>query len=130
MGLEGGHSARRIVHAGGSETGRAITRRLSEIVAETEGLTVIEETSALSLWSDGERCGGLVTDRGPLAATATILATGRRRGAVAAHDQPLGSDRRRAASSPTPPAPTSAISSSASSTQPPWRFPAASTTAS
>ena len=29
LGLEGGHSARRIVHAGGSETGRAITGRLA-----------------------------------------------------------------------------------------------------
>lgn len=76
LGLEGGHSARRIVHAGGSETGRAITKRLSEIVDQTEGLTVIEETSALSLWKDGGRCAGLITDRGPLAATATILATG------------------------------------------------------
>src|SRR5690606_33785952 len=33
LGLEGGHSARRIVHAGGSETGRAITSRLAELVA-------------------------------------------------------------------------------------------------
>ena len=32
LGLEGGHSARRIVHAGGSETGRAITSRLAELV--------------------------------------------------------------------------------------------------
>ena len=36
LGLEGGHSARRIVHAGGSETGRAITSRLAELVAAEE----------------------------------------------------------------------------------------------
>ncbi|MDQ3102615.1 MAG: FAD-dependent oxidoreductase, partial [Actinomycetota bacterium] len=33
LGLEGGHSARRIVHAGGAETGRALTSRLAELVA-------------------------------------------------------------------------------------------------
>ena len=76
LGLEGGHSARRIVHAGGSETGRAITDRLATLATETAGLEVLEETSALALWSDGERCHGVVTDRGPVAASATILATG------------------------------------------------------
>ena len=33
LGLEGGHSARRIVHAGGSATGRRITRQLSALAA-------------------------------------------------------------------------------------------------
>ena len=33
LGLEGGHSARRIVHAGGAQTGRAITGCLAERVA-------------------------------------------------------------------------------------------------
>ena len=32
LALEGGHSARRIVHAGGAQTGRAITGRLAELV--------------------------------------------------------------------------------------------------
>jgi L-aspartate oxidase len=76
LGLEGGHSARRIVHAGGSETGRAITARLAEIAAAEPGLEVLERTSALALWSDDERCAGVVTDRGPIAAPATVLATG------------------------------------------------------
>ena len=34
LGLEGGHSRRRIVHAGGSSTGRYLTARLSELVTE------------------------------------------------------------------------------------------------
>jgi L-aspartate oxidase len=76
LGLEGGHSARRIVHAGGSETGRAITARLAEIAAAEAGLEVLERTSALALWSDGEGCAGVVTDRGAIAAPATVLATG------------------------------------------------------
>jgi L-aspartate oxidase len=37
---------------------------------------VLEETSAVALWSDGRRCHGVITDRGPIAAGATLLATG------------------------------------------------------
>ncbi len=76
LGLEGGHSARRIVHAGGSETGRAITACLSRAAAETRGLAVLEGVSVTALRSDGARCDGVVTDRGTITATATVLATG------------------------------------------------------
>jgi L-aspartate oxidase len=76
LALEGGHSARRIVHAGGARTGRAITGRLTELVAAQSGITVLEETSAVALWSDGSRCAGVVTDAGPIGAGATVLATG------------------------------------------------------
>jgi L-aspartate oxidase len=76
LGLEGGHSARRIVHAGGSETGRAITGRLAELAAATPGIEILERTSALALWSDGSRCAGVITDAGAIAARATVLATG------------------------------------------------------
>ena len=75
LGLEGGHSARRIVHAGGSETGRAITSRLAELVAG-QAIEVLEGASATALLSDGERCGGVITDRGALTARATVLTTG------------------------------------------------------
>ena len=34
LGLEGGHSKRRIVHAGGAATGRRLIRQLSALVAE------------------------------------------------------------------------------------------------
>ena len=76
LGLEGGHSARRIVHAGGAETGRAVTGRLSALAAEAERIAILESTSALALRGDGERCTGLITDRGPISAHATVLATG------------------------------------------------------
>jgi L-aspartate oxidase len=76
LGLEGGHSARRIVHAGGSETGRALTGRLAELVFAHPGIELMEGASAEALWSDGERCAGVITDRGPVAAPATVLATG------------------------------------------------------
>ena len=75
LGLEGGHSARRIVHAGGAETGRALTSRLAEAAAGESRIEVLEGASALSLCADG-RCEGVMTDRGPVAAAATILATG------------------------------------------------------
>jgi L-aspartate oxidase len=76
LGLEGGHSARRIVHSGGSQTGRALTGRLAELVEGHAGIEVLEGTSAVALWSDGERCVGVVTDRGPIEAAATVLASG------------------------------------------------------
>lgn len=76
LGLEGGHGERRIVHAGGAETGRAITSRLATLVAEHPGIAVLEGTSAEALWSAGGACVGVVTDRGRLRAGATVLATG------------------------------------------------------
>jgi len=76
LGLEGGHTHRRIVHAGGSQTGHEITSKLAAMVAGQERIEVMERTSALALWSDGERCHGVLTDAGPVAAPATILATG------------------------------------------------------
>ena len=76
LALEGGHTRRRIIHSGGSQTGREITGGLARMVAEQPNIEVLEETSALSLWSDGERCHGVITDRGNIAARATLLATG------------------------------------------------------
>jgi L-aspartate oxidase len=76
LGLEGGHTRRRVVHARGSESGREITGRLAELVAAADRVVARERTSALALWSDGSRCAGVITDRGPLRADATVLATG------------------------------------------------------
>jgi L-aspartate oxidase len=76
LALEGGHSHRRVVHAGGAATGRRITERLAALAAEDERIDVIEETSMVAVWSDGERCHGVLTDGGQIRARATILATG------------------------------------------------------
>jgi len=76
LGLEGGHASRRIVHAGGSQTGHEITSKLAARVAAEERIEVMERTSATALWSDGERCHGVIADSGPIAAAATVLATG------------------------------------------------------
>ena len=76
LGLEGGHSARRIVHAGGSETGRALTSRLAELVSTHPGIEVMEGASGEALLGEEARCSGVITDRGAVAAAATVLATG------------------------------------------------------
>ena len=76
LALEGGHSRRRVVHAGGAGTGRRITERLTALAAEDDRIDVIEGTSMVALWSDGERCHGVITDAGDLQARTTILATG------------------------------------------------------
>ena len=76
LGLEGGHTRRRIVHSGGSQTGHEITSKLAEMVAADGRIDVRESTSALALWSDGERCHGLLTEDEAIGAAATVLATG------------------------------------------------------
>jgi L-aspartate oxidase len=81
LGLEGGHSRRRVVHAGGSATGRRITRDLSALAARHERIEVLELTSASSLWVHEGRCIGVLTENGDghtraLTARGTVLATG------------------------------------------------------
>jgi L-aspartate oxidase len=76
LGLEGGHTRRRIVHSGGSATGHEITSKLAAMVAREQRIEVRERASMTALWSDGERCHGVLTDNEQIAAAATILATG------------------------------------------------------
>ena len=77
LGLEGGHSRRRVVHAGGSATGRRVVRQLSAVVVETAGLSVIEGARAATLWVRDGRCVGVVCEDGrAIHARAVILATG------------------------------------------------------
>jgi L-aspartate oxidase len=77
LGLEGGHSRRRVVHAGGSATGRRVVRQLSAVVVETPGVTVIEGARAARLWTRDGRCVGVVCEDGrAIHARAVILATG------------------------------------------------------
>ena len=77
LGLEGGHSVRRVVHAGGSATGRRLVRQLSALVASEPRVTVLERARARGLWRDGDRCRGLVYAGGEvLAARAVVLSTG------------------------------------------------------
>ena len=77
LGLEGGHSVRRVAHAGGSATGRRVTRELSALVALDPRIEVREGRKAAALWVQDGRVIGLVTDdNAAVKARATILATG------------------------------------------------------
>src|ERR687891_1135652 len=81
LGLEGGHSRRRIVHAGGAATGRRITRDLSALAAVDERIEVLEPAAATALLRDDGRCVGLAArrrggERAAVLARAVVLATG------------------------------------------------------
>ena len=77
LGLEGGHSRRRVVHAGGSATGRRIVRQLSALAVGREQITVIEGARAISAWMRDGRCTGVLLEDGrAIHARATVLATG------------------------------------------------------
>jgi L-aspartate oxidase len=87
---EGGHSHRRIVHAGGDQSGAEVQRTLDESV-RLAGVTVIEHAFALDLVtgidSSGRRCAagirvalldehGRVDSVGTITARAVVIATG------------------------------------------------------
>ncbi len=77
LGLEGGHSLRRVVHAGGSATGRRIVRQLSALAVDEPRIRVLEGARAAGAWMHDRRCVGVVLEDGrALRARATILATG------------------------------------------------------
>jgi L-aspartate oxidase len=76
LGLEGGHSRRRVVHAGGSATGRRIADTLSAAALASDRIEVHERTSAAALWVADGRCAGVVTADAAMPAAATVLGTG------------------------------------------------------
>jgi L-aspartate oxidase len=81
LGLEGGHTKRRILHAGGSSTGREMVSFLIAAVEENPGITKHESTGVVEFLSRDGRCYGalaLDSDFEPRVFTAgsTILATG------------------------------------------------------
>jgi L-aspartate oxidase len=102
LGLEGGHSVRRVVHAGGSATGRRLLRALAALAVEEPRIAVLENVRARALWSRSgdlppgptppaedaggahrsedparSRCGGLVCEDGrTIAARAVVLSSG------------------------------------------------------
>jgi L-aspartate oxidase len=95
LGLEGGHSVRRIVHAGGSATGRRLLRELSALVVGHPRVHVIEGARVSRLLCDrdsgqarcigvayravgdpGDSSGGEHASERTLLARATVLSTG------------------------------------------------------
>jgi L-aspartate oxidase len=77
LGLEGGHSRRRVVHAGGAATGRRIIRELSALVAQDERINVLEGTRVMRVLTGEGRAEGVVLDDGTvIGGRAVVLATG------------------------------------------------------
>jgi L-aspartate oxidase len=77
LGLEGGHSARRILHAGGAATGRHLLGTLSSLVAGDERIEVVERCRVVELLRAGGRCAGVRLDGGrAIVAPAVVMATG------------------------------------------------------
>ena len=88
--LEGGHSARRVLHAGGDATGRVLLGALLE-AARRDGRIEWVEARAGSLLMEGSRVGGLRTGGGlEIEADRTVLATG---GATGIFGRRTGPDR-------------------------------------
>jgi L-aspartate oxidase len=77
LGLEGGHSVRRVVHAGGAATGRRVIRQLSALVAEDERIEVLELRRVIRIETAGGRARAVALDDGTLIeSSAIVLATG------------------------------------------------------
>jgi L-aspartate oxidase len=64
LGLEGGHSRRRVVHSGGSATGRRVVRQLSALAAQEPLIEIVEHARAVALLVGDGRCVGLACDDG------------------------------------------------------------------
>jgi L-aspartate oxidase len=64
------------VHSGGAATGERIARTLAWRAFEHPRIAFLGEHLVTGLWSHGDRCTGVLTDRGPVAGRATVLATG------------------------------------------------------
>jgi L-aspartate oxidase len=77
LGLEGGHRARRVVHAGGAATGQRLIRHLSTLAAGDHRINVLEGRRVVSLLVAPGRCTGVcLQDETRVQAPASVLATG------------------------------------------------------
>lgn len=81
LGLEGGHTKRRVLHAGGSSTGREMVRLLIAAVENNPSISKFESTGVIRFFSDGVTCAGALALDGhfnPISffSKSTILATG------------------------------------------------------
>ncbi|WP_170245691.1 L-aspartate oxidase [Fodinibius salinus] len=82
LGLEGGHTNRRVLHANGAATGKALVEFLIERVRKKSNIRILEEAFVYQILTDRERCSGaraylyqqdqLITIQSPV----TILASG------------------------------------------------------
>jgi L-aspartate oxidase len=76
LGLEGGHSRNRIVHAGGAATGEHVARALAAQVMAHPRIEIMTGIRVRGLWVEDGECIGVLSDAGAIPGRATILATG------------------------------------------------------
>jgi len=82
LGLEGGHTKRRVLHAGGSSTGKEMVRFLISSVKANQNISIFENTTVARLISDRKRCFGALAFKENLdeqmvfISKSTILSTG------------------------------------------------------
>lgn len=96
LGLEGGHTKRRILHAGGTSTGREMVSFLISAVDQNESISKYESTGVIELLSDGTRCYGALAlnprfEPVIFSANSTILASGGASALYARTTNPHGS---------------------------------------
>jgi L-aspartate oxidase len=95
LSLEAAHGRRRVVHATGDGTGRAVSEALVAAVRRTPSIAVVEGAVATSLLVEDGRVVGVALEdadgrAGVLAAPGVVLATGGVGGLYAATTNPLG----------------------------------------
>ncbi|MEI6276754.1 MAG: L-aspartate oxidase [Prolixibacteraceae bacterium] len=82
LGLEGGHSHRRILHADGDATGKIMTGFMLKKILENPQITPFEYTTAVRIFTKDSICSGIQTldyntgENSIFRSKATILATG------------------------------------------------------
>ena len=81
LGLEGGHTKRRVLHAGGTSTGKEMVSFLIAAVENNPSIKKYEHTGVVKFLSDNDRCYGAVSldqdfSSKVIISTSTILATG------------------------------------------------------
>lgn len=59
LGLEGGHSHRRILHAGGDATGKGLTSFMLKMVQEQSNIKAFEFTTVIKILIDNQECVGV-----------------------------------------------------------------------
>jgi L-aspartate oxidase len=82
LGLEGGHSQRRILHADGDATGKVMTGFMLQKILSNPQVTTFEYTTAVKIFTQNAVCSGIQTmdyttgENAIFSSKATILATG------------------------------------------------------
>jgi L-aspartate oxidase len=89
--LEGGHSARRVLHAGGDATGRAILHALLASTYEDRRIQWRHARAATLILAGGAVCGAATEDGDAIRADRTVLATGGATGIFGRRTGPDGS---------------------------------------